>query len=91
LLVDRLSFSFLLLDVIFLEPSLSRFRFVSIFSVVLSLVEFLSESRDRLFCFELFFSLSLNFFSDICRVIFFSIDGDGLESSSRITQIGDGG
>jgi hypothetical protein len=57
----------------------------------LSFVWVLSESRDRLFCLELIFSFSFDFFSDICRTIFFSTDGAGLESSSRITQIGDGG
>jgi hypothetical protein len=56
-----------------------------------SLVGFLSESNDRLFCLELFFSFSFDFFSVVCRTIFFSIDGAGLESSSRITQIGDEG
>lgn len=75
-------------------PSFSRLRFVSEFSLGLSLLWFLSESRDRLFGFELVLSFSSVFLIgvvDVCRTSFLSIEGAGLESSSRITQIGDGG
>ena len=76
------------------RPSASRFRFVSVLSVVFSLGCALSASRDRFVDFELLFSGSVLFFSDavnVWRLDFLSIEGVGLESSSRMTHGGEGG
>lgn len=76
------------------KPSGSRFRFVSVLSVGLSFWGALSDSRDRFVAFELLFSVSVLFFTSVVGVWladFLSIDGAGLESSSRMTHGGEGG